>query len=151
MSGPRNRQVHLSKNCTVWAKATATSDPLNRIFFDLTSTVYGELDFTPDAFVVKTSSYISNNEQNKDEIPIITCNFVEGKNPDVILDVMSANGSISHPNTLYTYNKDVPTNNVSFLLFNLINQGVYSPGALTKSTWMMTIEFIQYSEDPEFS
>ncbi len=141
----RNREIHLRKTINVWAKSAVL-----KVLFDLTLDIHNALDFQPDAFYVRTVTYISGNEQNSNEVPVLTCTFTNPNNTEEILGCMSANGSISHPNTLFDYNQAVPITAVEFQLRALITQGVIDLTSLNKSTWFCAMEFIQYSEDPTF-
>ena len=139
---PPQRDIVYRKSISAWSEASP-----NIVLFDFSLTPYN-LDFTPDAFYVKTVAYISKSEQNANSgVPALTCAFASNTNSVHVLGVMSAAGSISHPNTLHEYlvNKGGELGQTcAFTSFLLTSSGTVAPGQLSASTWMVVLEFIQY-------
>jgi len=145
---PSNKQILYKKTFTFWAKASANLET-----FDVSNPVYGgPLDFTPDAFIVKNISYISNNEGNKDQLPCVTCDF--GVPNLTFLGIFSAQGSINNKGTYHEYSVGNP-NFPNDLTFNVVlldgKDTILINDQINKSSWFCQIEFIKYVEDPIFN
>jgi len=136
------REIITRKTIQVWAPAQTGA-----VTFDLTDTIYGGLDFVPDAFYVKEVSYISVNENNSNAINSITVNFASPNNIEIPVGTLSAGGSINHPNTLYTCNflNGELGQNAQFRLVELSTIGQIDNTGLNKSSWFISLEFIRYA------
>ena len=137
-----NREITFKRTMNFFSKASN-----GKILFDATQSIYnGSLDFEPDFFIVKAITYISNNEQNKDKNPVLTCEFAEQL--PCILGTFSAQGSIKQPNTYYRFvSREIDYTDLVFAVLLLDGQGVLSPNTdISKSTWLCTLEFCKWRE-----
>lgn len=145
---PSNKQILLKKTLTFWAQSGP--DP---VVFDVSQSVYGgPLDFEPDAFFVRNVSYISNNEQNINSLPCITCNFgVPGE--ITYIGVFSAQGSINNKGTYHEFNYPNPLlpNELEFLVVLLNGKDTIDVNnSIDRSSWFCQLEFVKYVDDPIF-
>jgi len=139
----RNREIHLSKSINFWAESSTT-----KIVFDATQSIHNALNFQPDGFYVKTL-YISGHDAGH-FVPVLTCNFTNINNTEEVLGVLSTNGTVSHPNTLFDFAPNVPITQLAFELRELVTQGTTNPTSLNNVSWFCVLEFFQYTQDPEF-
>lgn len=142
---PFNRETHLKLTQSFWAKANE-----GKVNFDLkdnTGTYGKAIDFLPDYFYIKAITYISNNEQSRDENPVLVGNFADG-NAFTVFGTFSPQGSIKQPNTYYEYTPADPNNPyiITVDIYLLEQQGVATPNVnqISKSTWLLTIEWCKY-------
>jgi hypothetical protein len=146
---PVNKQILYKKTLTFWAKASATVET-----FDITNPLYGgPLDFTPDAFIVRNVSYISNNEQNKDQVPCITSDFGQPiPNGPCFIGIFSAQGSINNKGTYHEFVAPDPNPNLFSFEVVLLDgkDNILVNTQISKSSWFTQIEFIKYVDDPIF-
>ena len=140
---PPQRDIIYRTDINVWDRAG--NGPVT---FDFSVAPYN-LDFTPDAFYVKTVAYISKSEQNPNTgMPVLTCQFVTSSDQYHVLGPMSAGGSISNPNTLHNYEPAEGGTLGQRCIFEvrlLTTQGTtIANNSLSQSTSMCTLEFIKY-------